>query len=246
MAILSSIALASIRPEAFDEQIQHLRELAEMLQPDASVRSSASYFKALTALERMLLERNDVIGGLFSTTRPRGRAGILLEVSPIDLGREQRMLDHAVGMVDLPAARVIWYLDVLRELRATNLWWRTKILELALTRQQRPPQNMAAAMQAFERLTVESMLEMLPEQGDVPSVYRAPDARNHDIAMVRGFTAPRVLLNEEREQALMQALVPAPARTRARDAGGGDESQPTAAAPERSAVRTHEQSEAAA
>src|SRR5262249_37946612 len=138
------MSIVTFDSRAFDRQIRHLTDLAEMVGPDGRA-SHGSYLKALTALHRTLLERNEVIRYLHSATSPRRHAGSALELSPLDLGAEQRTLGHAIGLIALPGARMVTFYDVLRELRATNRWWRKRIYELELAQQQRPPKELAPA-----------------------------------------------------------------------------------------------------
>src|SRR4030043_1576346 len=117
---------------------------------------------AAADLHRILLRRNQLIGDCLWKLRDlRGKTEAPRNLAPLNLPDEEKSFLSAIKVIE-KTARAQAY-KPLQRLRATNVWWRTKNLQLMLSHPRELPGDVwTDARLAFQRITLYDMLLLDP------------------------------------------------------------------------------------
>jgi hypothetical protein len=165
---------------------------------------------AAADLQRILLRRNQTISDSLSKLRDfRGKTEAPRSIAPLRLPDEKKSFLTVIKLIE-ENARAEAY-EHLQKLRATNVWWRTKNLQLMLSHSWELPDDVwMDARLAFQRITLYDMLKLDPGvQAHLCDLEPGPLGGGlSDDALAKGFDAPEVFLNEEREEKLLSVFEP--------------------------------------
>jgi len=165
---------------------------------------------AAADLHRILLRRNQLIGDCLWKLRDlRGKTEAPRNLAPLNLPDEEESFLSAIKLLE-ENARAEAY-KPLQRLRATNVWWRTKNLQLMLSHTLEQPGDVwIDARLAFQRVTLYDMLKLDP-MAQAHLSHPKPEPLGGGIPdenLAKGFDGPEVFLNEEREEKLLSIFVP--------------------------------------
>jgi hypothetical protein len=165
---------------------------------------------AAADLHRILLRRNQLIGDCLSKLRDlSGKTEAPRNLAPLNLHDEEKSFLSAIKLID-ENARAEAY-EYLQRLRATNVRWRTKNLQLMLSHSWELPRDVwIDARLAFQRITLYDMLKLDPgAQAHLCHPEPGPLWGGlSDENLAKDFDAPEAFLNEEREEKLLSIFVP--------------------------------------
>ena len=165
---------------------------------------------AAADLHRILLRRNQLIGDCLWKLRDlRGKTEAPRNLAPLNLPDEEKSFLGAIKLIEKDARAEAY--KPLQRLQATNVWWRTKNLQLMLSHTREVPgDEWIDARLAFQRITLYDMLKLDP-MAQAHLCHPEPGPLGGglpDENLAKDFDAPEVFLNEEREQKLLSIFVP--------------------------------------
>jgi hypothetical protein len=161
-----------------------------------------------TDLHRILLRRNQIIGDYLWKLRDLwAKTEAPLDLAPLELPDEEQSFLKAIRLMKENAGPQAY--ELLQRLRATNIWWRTKNLQLMLSHaKEQPSDALIDARLAFQRVTVYDMASLVP--GALAGLHHFKKGSLKggpaDDDLAKDFDAPEVFLNEKREEELSSSF----------------------------------------
>jgi hypothetical protein len=162
------------------------------------------WISAAADLHRILLRRNQIIGDcLWKLRELWAKTEAPLNPAPLNLPDEKQWLLNAIRLFEENACPEAY--EHFQRLRATNVWWRTKNLQLMLSHAWESHGDVwINACLSFQLVTFYDMLELVPG-AQVGLHHFKPGPLGGGLSvddLAKDFDAPEVFLNEEREEEL--------------------------------------------
>jgi hypothetical protein len=171
---------------------------------------SGHWISAAADLHGILLRRNQIIGDcLWRLHDLWGKMEAPRTLAPLNLPDEKQSFLGAIKLLEEDARAEAY--EHLQRLRATNIWWRTKNLQLMLSHARELPGDVwIDARLAFQRVMFCDMIELVPEaKAHLHHLEEGPPGGwPSDDDLAKNFDAPEVFLNEEREEKLLSIFEP--------------------------------------
>lgn len=199
--------------EGYRTQVDILHTLAEGFR-ESDQWDTGLWLKFVAWLHGLMLERNWLIGKYLWDLQDSSDDTVSACIrAPLKLDEEQQSLREVDRLLEQGSGTQAH--QSLKMIRATNAWWRTNNLRLLLSHHPEPPvEPEKDPRRAFQHVTLDTMFELVPDEGYRPDLYKGKSAtkKQKDFALQRKlseqFEAPEVFLNKKRESKLVSIFMP--------------------------------------